>query len=240
MRRAALLLIALAACGGEPPPPPPAAPPPPPPLSAREQELRGLVAEAATAAMVGDWVLADSFAQAVGRTWPWGGMMVEGALLLAPARPADPAALRALRRRLNAFDVAADPADTAITAWLPPPSRTVRLYLMGELALRADDQRGIQAAADSLAAPKLSEPTLARRVVSYILSMQALLLDREGQRARAAERLEQALAQLPADRADVLWVGGTLERRRVAEWKGTAPGSPATVAEKLLGASLQP
>jgi hypothetical protein len=97
---------------------------------------------------------------------------------------------------------------------LPAASRTVRLYLVGELSARLNDGRGVQAAIDSLASPKLGELTLPRRGGSYALSLQAIQLAARGDTAEALARLELAAFAVPLEQQRRLWVGGTLERRR--------------------------
>ncbi|MEP6590035.1 MAG: hypothetical protein ABJC19_02525 [Gemmatimonadota bacterium] len=159
---------------------------------------------------VADWSGLEQEGRALCHTWPWGGMMLEVAAALAPARTVDRAALRALRDRLAA--VQSDSAQRPLL--LPGWSRTLRLYLVGELSARLGDAGGVQAAVDSLASPKLGELELPRRGGSYALSLQALQLAQRGDSAGALTRLEQAAASVGVGAQELLWVNGSLERRR--------------------------
>lgn len=196
--------------------------------AARPDRIRARAMRAALFGAVADWTRADSERVALGRDWRWGGLELEVALALAPARTMRPAELRALRDRVMHFTP--DSADvTTADALLPSISRTLRLYLAGELSARLNDSRGVQGAIDSLASPKLGEVDLPRRGGSYALSLQALQLLSRGDTAAAISRLEQVSLAVPASAQQQLWVNGSLERRRRAAWLEAA-GRPGEAA----------
>lgn len=204
--------------------------------------VRAHVLRAALFGAVGDWPRADTEAAALAAEWPWGGLMVSVATVLAPTRAESPAVLRALRDRVMRTPADSVPVEQEL---LPAWSRTVRLYLLGELSARLNDGRGLQAAIDSLASPKLGELTLPRRGGSYALSLQAIQLATAGDTARALARLEQAAVPVPLRAQGMLWVDGTLERRRrslflesvgrQAEAAGWAAASGEFPVDLLLG-----
>ena len=186
---------------------------------------------------VGDWARVDAEAVMLSHDWPWGGLMVAVAAALAPTRVVTLVALHNVRDRV--MRVSPDTAAVAGTeaGILPPASRTLRLYLLGELAARLNDNRGVQAAVDSLASPKLRELTLPRRGGSYALALQAWQLAARGDTAAALARLEHSVMPVPLWAQRMLWVGGSLERRRrvlLLEATGRhaeAAGWAATVGE---------
>ena len=173
--------------------------------------INARVLRAALYGAVGDWPRADAEAVLLARDWPWGGLMVAVAAALAPSRTIGPVALRALRARVMGAPL---DGSVVVDGWLPPASRTIRLYLVGELSARLNDGRGLQAAIDSLASPKLGEVTLPRRGGSYALTLQAVQFAARGDTTEALVRLELAAGAVPLAPQRLLWVGGSLERRR--------------------------
>lgn len=177
--------------------------------------IRAYVMRAALHGAVGDWPRVDADVAALSRDWPWGGLMVAVAAALAPTRAVPAVMLRSLRER-----VMRAPLDTTVVegASIPSWSRTMRLYLVGELSARLNDARGVQAAIDSLASPKLGELTLPRRGGSYAVALQAVQLMVQGDTAAALDHLDLAAAPVPLEQQRVLWVGGTIERRQRVVW----------------------
>ncbi|MES2125413.1 MAG: hypothetical protein V4503_12070, partial [Gemmatimonadota bacterium] len=134
---------------------------------------------------VADWSGMEREAAALSTSWPWGGLMLEVAAALAPGRSVDRNYLRRLRTRVGR----AESDSVERSPVIPAGSRTLRLYLVGELSARLGDALGLQAAVDSLSSPRLAESGLPRRGGSYALSLQALQFAERGESARALASL---------------------------------------------------
>lgn len=158
---------------------------------------------------VADWSGMEHEATALASSWPWGGLMLEVAAALAPGRSLDRTNLRRLRTRVMRAEL--DSVERSPT--VPAGSRTLRLYLVGQLSARLGDATGVQAAVDSLSSPKLGEFWLPRRGGSYALSLQALQFAERGDSAQALATLTQSAVAVPVAAQQQLWVNGSLERR---------------------------
>lgn len=175
---------------------------------------------------VGDWSNVDSEAAALAADWPWGGLMLQVAAALSPSRTSSAVELQRLRdavMRLRGVD------SVAPTLALPRESRTLRLYLFGELSARLGDATALQASVDSLSSPKLGELDLPRHGDSYALTLQALQLVARGDTASALQKLELGPTEIPVTAQGQLWVNSSLERRRRALWLATL-GRPGEAA----------
>ncbi|MES2304190.1 MAG: hypothetical protein V4558_01710 [Gemmatimonadota bacterium] len=208
------------------------------PTAPRDSRVQARTLRAALFGAVGDWTRADSERVAMEHDWRWGALELEVAMALAPSRTTRPAELRTLRERVMRFVVDSSES-TGGDSLLPPSSRTLRLYLAGELSARLNDARGVQSAIDSLASPKLGELTLPRRGGSYALSLQALQLLARGDSAAALARLEQLVFTAPAGAHSQLWVNGSLERRRRAALLESA-GRPGEAAPWIAASAAYP